>query len=161
MGFIITHLDSHQHIHMVPGILKIVIELAREEDINYIRLPEEKCDFFSKLKDPPGSARHVPLFSMCALSKKMLKISGLKHNDHFIGHMKAHRLDPEYLKKTVFNIKDGVTELGCHPGYFTEEVKKKFPQYKNAERELEALCDKNFKTEIEKRSIELVSCANS
>ena len=67
MGFIITHLDSHQHIHIAPEILKIIIRLAREEGINYIRFPSEKVDLFTKLKDPRGSARHFSLFFMLSL----------------------------------------------------------------------------------------------
>jgi len=35
------HLNSHQHIHAIPSIFRIVCELAREYEIPFVRLPKE------------------------------------------------------------------------------------------------------------------------
>ena len=40
-GFTITHLDSHVHIHMFPDVFKMVLELALENNIPYVRVPIE------------------------------------------------------------------------------------------------------------------------
>ena len=45
-GIKISHLDSHQHIHHVPFIFKIIVKLAKEFRIKKIRHLNEKFVFF-------------------------------------------------------------------------------------------------------------------
>jgi predicted glycoside hydrolase/deacetylase ChbG (UPF0249 family) len=40
-GIAVTHVDSHRHIHLIPGIYKIVVELSAKYNINRIRLVNE------------------------------------------------------------------------------------------------------------------------
>ena len=40
-GIHFTHIDSHQHLHMMPGILELVIDSAHVAGIGVIRLPFE------------------------------------------------------------------------------------------------------------------------
>ncbi|HFQ61681.1 MAG TPA: ChbG/HpnK family deacetylase, partial [Epsilonproteobacteria bacterium] len=47
LGITISHLDSHRHIHLIPEIYKIVIDLAEKYDISKVRLINE--DFFNSL----------------------------------------------------------------------------------------------------------------
>jgi predicted glycoside hydrolase/deacetylase ChbG (UPF0249 family) len=41
-GITPSHLDSHQHLHALPGIMRIVVELARRHQIAAVRLPRER-----------------------------------------------------------------------------------------------------------------------
>ena len=142
-GFRVTRLDSHQHIHLVPGIFKIVIELIKEEGIKYVRFPLEKLSFRAKLSDPVGWLRNILLSSACRTSRGILDASGVKHNDYFIGHARALRLRRKDFFSAISGLEDGLTELGCHLGQHKEE--------------LDVLCDRSFIDEIRKHSIELVS----
>ncbi len=45
-GLKITHFDSHNHMHMLPKILKKTIELAKKYNIPAIRFPKENFRFF-------------------------------------------------------------------------------------------------------------------
>lgn len=38
-GVILTHLDSHQHVHLLPKVADVVIKEAERYGIRYIRLP--------------------------------------------------------------------------------------------------------------------------
>lgn len=38
-GLDITHLDSHQHVHLWPMVGRVVVDLARERGIGHVRLP--------------------------------------------------------------------------------------------------------------------------
>jgi len=40
-GISLTHLDSHRHIHLIPGIYRIVIKLAKKYNISRVRLINE------------------------------------------------------------------------------------------------------------------------
>ena len=144
-GITITHLDSHQHIHMMPGVLKIVVRLMKEENIRYMRLPMEKLNIFTKIFDPFAWIRNILLSLTCRSAKKILDQSEILHNDYFIGHARALRLRKKDLLWAICNIKEGLTELGCHPGKRREEIN--------------ALCEKDIAEEIKKHSIEIVSYA--
>jgi len=156
-GFKITHIDSHHHIHMEPSILKVATGLAAEEGIGYVRFSRERVRLFSGLIDPVNAIRAFLLSSMCFLSGGILKKSGIKHNDYFIGHFKAHNLTRRYILSAVKNIKEGLTEFACHPGYFTERIKKKYPAYRNAAEEIRVLCNSTFHEALKARGVELVS----
>lgn len=142
-GFVITHFDSHHHIHMIPGILKIVIKLMKEEGIAHVRFPLEKINIFRKLLDPAAVIRNLLLLSMCCLSGRLFDEHGVKHNDYFKGHARALRLTKKDLMRAISDLKEGLTELGCHP--------------RNSEEETTVLCDKDVSDEIKARSIELIS----
>ncbi|MBL7155870.1 MAG: ChbG/HpnK family deacetylase [Candidatus Omnitrophica bacterium] len=154
-GFKITHVDSHQHVHMVPGILKILMKLAKDENIEYVRFPFEKIGFLKKLSAPPIWARNILLSSMCRLSKKSLDLAGIKHNNYFIGHASSHRLKERELDLIIAGLKEGLTEFACHPGYLTGDIRKKHPSHRNSEEELKILCGENFLKKINKQSIKL------
>ena len=42
MNVSIGHIDTHQHLHCLPNIRKIVVDLAKEHNIKYLRYPREK-----------------------------------------------------------------------------------------------------------------------
>ena len=58
-------INSHQHLHLLPGIMDMVIEIAKENNITYIRLAirldveRGHCDRKSPLSD---SNRRPPLY---------------------------------------------------------------------------------------------------
>ena len=49
-GLTLTHFDSHQHLHHVPGIIKIALELAAAENISAMRVADAKL-FDGELKN--------------------------------------------------------------------------------------------------------------
>jgi len=142
-GLRITHIDGHEHIHMVPAILRIAVRLMKEEGIGYIRFPQEVINLASKLKSPRSFFRNALLSYMCSVSRRFLRDSNIKHNDDFIGHAKALRIKKKEFVSLISNLKDGLTEFCCHPGTQEEEA--------------EALCDRSLKNEFRKHSVELVS----
>ncbi len=156
-GFDITHVNSHQHIHIAPRILKIFVQLAKKFDIRFIRFPYEAKIFnFSDFKN---ILRVFSLRSMCTLSKSALIKSGIKYNDYFYGHFYSGRLNREKLSQVLSDIKEGVTELCCHPGYLTDDIRLKYIWHHNCESELMALSDPRFLEEVKKNNIELLSHA--
>ena len=44
-GLRVTHIDGHQHLHVLPTVLPIVIEQAKSFGIHAIRIPDESTGF--------------------------------------------------------------------------------------------------------------------
>ncbi|MFH1798739.1 MAG: ChbG/HpnK family deacetylase [Candidatus Omnitrophota bacterium] len=115
-GLTITHLDSHEHIHMFPGILRVTASLAKQFNIPYIRMAFEPFSVVRKECSIRDLARHTALKMFIPKAKKI--ISGeesIKHNDYFWGHFHAERLNTNILSFIIKNLGEGVNELAVHP----------------------------------------------
>ena len=44
-GVRITHIDSHQHLHVLPGIIDIVLDIAEKHNIKSLRIPNVPLGF--------------------------------------------------------------------------------------------------------------------
>ena len=144
-GFRITHLDSHEHVHMFPGVLKTVIALAQEMEVPYVRFPIESPVVIRERFSPKDLARHAALKLFSGAAEKALTRSGIRHNDLFWGHFHSGRIDDDILCFISENVRDGINELAVHPGILSPELLEEFPWYRNSERETEALIGGRWK----------------
>src|SRR3989338_11458981 len=83
-------INSHQHLHLLPGIMNVIIKLAKEFEVHYIRLVTEPI-FFGE-----GSlfrrAQLLFLNFLSWLAKGKIEKAGLRHNDFFVGFLSAGNL---------------------------------------------------------------------
>lgn len=131
-GIKISFINSHQHLHLLPGIVEIIIKLAKEYRISYIRVVNERLIFSNgKL------FRKVQLIFLKFLSKvaeRKIKKAGLKCNDFFVGFINAGNItkaDINFAGKLSQKFPDKIIELGCHPGYESRELVKKYKNWGN------------------------------
>jgi predicted glycoside hydrolase/deacetylase ChbG (UPF0249 family) len=155
-GIDISHINSHQHLHVLPGIIEIVIGLAVKYRIKNIRVPLE----WSYLSMSPNN-----LFLNILSLRAMKKIQKARLNciDHFRGSSVSGHLTESSLLNFIMNCKEGVTEIMCHPTYIDEFYQKNYlPHYKRTGykheplKEVAALTSKKIKEEIEKKGIKLI-----
>lgn len=156
-GLDITHLDSHEHVHMFPGVLSIVIKLALEFDIPYIRLPLESLRVAVKSFSVKDAARHVSLAAFVSAGKKQIAKNNLRHNDHFLGHFHSGRVDHDIFRFMIDNLSEGVTELAVHPSTGSGSFYEEFPWYKHTKKEFELLTGKDWEGELANADIQLVT----
>lgn len=121
-GFKITHIDTHQHIHLIPTILKTIITFAQTHNIPNIRTITL-------------SARHIPYYIaslfQCGFFKQALKLQAiylsaqrLKHQlKHFNASQNLILMPlaqtgnyPKLLTKFVHRFQHCNAELVTHPG---------------------------------------------
>lgn len=122
-------INSHQHLHLLPGIMDIVIKIAKENNIEYIRLVNEL------IRDEGKIFRKLQLLFLnflSSLAKKKLEKHGLKYNDFFVGFINAGNLDKKDLQKAQ-ELKnkhpDEIIELGCHPGFEDDQLRVKYKHW--------------------------------
>ncbi len=137
-GLRITHLNGHQHLHALPRIFAIAMQLATDYGIGYVR----------RIHDFGGHAgplRRAAVTVLNAISRSEGK------NDRTIGVLEAgHLTRIEPLLDHV----GGVTELVTHPGVAVSG----YAHWRyDWEGETRALCDPALRAAIERRSIELIA----
>ncbi len=132
-GLRVTHLNGHQHLHLLPRIFAVVVRLAREYGIGYVRIVNERS----------------PRPAIKALSILGRRANGT--NDRTIGVRHAgHLRDVVPLLDEV----EGLTELVTHPGVAVRGYDHWSYEWDD---ETRALCDPRLRAELAKRGIELTS----
>lgn len=159
-GLPLTHLDSHQHVYIYPCIWQIVLKLAKEYAIP-LRYPEEQFILIGKLPSLMNWRffRKVILRIMCRWNRIALRRSKVKSNDYFFSVFgifpKPPSIDLHTFELILRRIKDGVTEIMCHPGYVDDVLSSISDIVEQREQELEALKASSLKELICELNIEL------
>lgn len=103
-------LNSHEHIHMLPVLFPLALELAQEYEIPHVRLSQ------SEWLAPFGVSallRNTLMQAMHTINKSRLKVK----TPIFLGLSRSGKLDYAYLKTIFSSLKQGESyELMCHPG---------------------------------------------
>ena len=129
-GIAVTHIDSHRHVHVLPGIWRAVVAVAREAGVRAVRVPRE-----------PG----VSIKQICLGAAWILAASGDRGDDvrlvrQFRGLALMHAADYEIgLLQLLDDLPPGATELMVHPGYADAALAALDDYATPRERELAAL----------------------
>ena len=154
-GLQVSHLDSHQHVHALPAIARVVADLAATYRIRPVRYPREplRAYMFAGSRNARRLAEQLALNAACALSP----LRRMPHTDVFVGFHFGGRLAERNLATILRNLPAGGTiELMCHPG----EVESGGPHEQwgyAGPAEREALTSARIKELIHARGIELVT----
>lgn len=137
-GLPLSHIDSHQHLHALPSVMRVVCRFASEHGIRAIRLP---IDGPPQASVPPARrGQAAALAIMARLSRRYVTAYGLKTTDHFAGMAVSGHLTAGTLAAYLAGAKPGVTEIVCHPGADNAALTKAFDWSYDWEGEMTALC---------------------
>ena len=143
-----SFINGNQHLHLLPGIMDMCIKLATKYDIPYIRIVSEPVNlsggkFFRKLQ-------LLFLNFLSAAAKKKIRRAGLQCNDFFVGFINAGNMRDsgiKYAENLAQKYPDKIVELGCHPGYESEDLKIKFKHWGDYNWQSELVILSKFKVE--------------
>ena len=156
----LTHLDSHQHVHICPCVWRIALKLAEEYKVP-LRHPEEQILFDRNLASLISWRffRKAILRIMCQWNRTALERSEVKSNDYFFSVFgifpKPPSIDLHAFELILRRIRNGVTEIMCHPGYVDDALLSISDLTGQREQELEALKAPSLKELIRELNIEL------
>jgi hopanoid biosynthesis associated protein HpnK len=156
-GIKIDKLDSHMHLHLLPGIFHTVVEVARKHQIKGIRLPREAF-YWWRLGSLAGSAKQVVLRCLSVVQAQRVRDSGLFCPDALCGLAESGHMTEAALLRTLSSLQPGVTEIMVHPGY-DDGGSEQWPLSRRYRREQEliAIAAPAVQELIRQLQIELVS----
>jgi predicted glycoside hydrolase/deacetylase ChbG (UPF0249 family) len=144
-GLRVTHLNGHQHLHMLPRVRRVVERLAKEYGIGYVRV----------VNDRGGKSRRLSMALLNALSSLSRAKRGITGTTALrtIGVAEAGHLAAERIVELLDHV-DGVTELVTHPGVGVTG----YAHWRYAwDEETRALCDPRVRDAIARHGIELIA----
>jgi predicted glycoside hydrolase/deacetylase ChbG (UPF0249 family) len=149
----LVHANSHQHLHVLPRIFEIVLRLAGEYRIPFVRLPQDPAGELSLRGLEIGVLRRI-----AGSARRRLEGSGLQTTDRTVGILDAGRLTFERLARVLEDV-EGFTELVCHPGIGDATLEAEHGWGYGWERETAVLCDPRVREVLGARGITLRSFA--
>jgi hopanoid biosynthesis associated protein HpnK len=154
-GVSISHLDSHQHLHMLPQILRMTVELAKAYGIPAIRFPYERVHLYM-LKGKEAVSRGFQLLVLnmfCRLGRKAIRL----RTDHFTGFFFGGHLHKQHLQELLCYLPPtGTCELMCHPGLDDPYTRYGHWGYHWSD-ELGALIDPEVADWLQQKGVQLIS----
>lgn len=159
-GVNITHIDSHQHTHVLPGINSLVLKLSNEYNIIRVRIPKEGYLFTGGFQTGVGRLIGRSGLSFCADMVALRADSlGLRHPQHFYGMLAGGHLNAQLIANILRQLPEGVSEIMTHPGLDSAALGKAFSWQYHWREELDAYLDADNKVLLKELGIEPVSFA--
>jgi hopanoid biosynthesis associated protein HpnK len=166
-GITPSHLDSHKHSHSHPRVMKALARVAAEFGIKSVRNPFESV-IAAPLTGPLARRRRGVYLKQYAMSaavsvrarafKRLARDHDLSTPDFFYGVRLTGLLDAEAIIRVIESLKDGATELMCHPGVYGEELEQARTRLKRErQQELGALIDPRLRRAIDEHGVKLIS----
>ncbi|MSR20776.1 MAG: ChbG/HpnK family deacetylase [Gemmatimonadetes bacterium] len=119
-----THLDGHQHVHLLPGVWPVVVELARKHGIRWVRVPA----FVPVTAGHPGAAGLALRSGLNVLQRvRRGALGALRCADATPALGMSGHLTVDRILEGLAAVPDGaVAELVAHPGVTTPALRARY-----------------------------------
>lgn len=118
-----THLNSHYHVHLLPGLFDLAVELARQFDIRWVRVADEPPWRPGRaVLRPTSLLRSWGLWIVCRGHRSRLRRAGLGYEVSSWGAGHGGRLGLPEWTDLLGRLGSEPVEIVCHPGQFPEEA---------------------------------------
>lgn len=167
-GINITHLDSEKHLHLLSPVFEILARIARDYGISRIRYINE-MPYLSGNLLPQRHIFNKEFYKILLVHlasiphRSAIRRHGLRAAHYFYGASVSGGLTVDKYKKLFLSLRDGVTEIMCHPGYVDSEWSSPPLCFENyylnayREQELSALLEPGLKELMRELNINLIS----
>ena len=143
-GLTLDHVNAHNHLHLHPTVLGLMLQIGRDFGLTAVRLPHEPFAF-SWRAVPDDFARRLtndlllrPLIAYC---RRRFARHGIAANDYVFGLNDSGAMDRARVLRLLAGLPDGVSELYFHPATGPwPEMEASARHYRHAD-ELAALID--------------------
>ncbi len=158
-GLTLTHVDSHQHLHHVPGITEIILELAAAENISAMRVADTKL-FDGALKNFGQFIGRLGLGSLAKFAAHQAHKKNFATPEHFAGIVAGESVSENFMVKLIDNLRGGTTEVMLHPGV-DNKILQNFCQWEhNFEEELAAVTSPKVLNALAAKNISVINFAD-
>lgn len=144
LGVKITHVDSHEHVHMAPGVFEVIAPIIERAGIP-LRLVVPPWEIATILGSPLKFAKQMALRWTAGRFRRR---SSLRFNDSFVS---LHDLpnqtnfDPSDYGRLLARVSDcRVVELMVHPYLPDESLRELYPEDFQARRPFMAKCEREY-----------------
>lgn len=123
-GLRLTHIDTHKHTHMFPGVLRPLLRAARAAGITSVRNPFEPAWSRCATSAAPLLRRMEVLLlrRFEPAFRRIVAEEGFSTTDGALGVLATGTLDEVSIRSLLASMPPGTWELVTHPGYNDAEL---------------------------------------
>lgn len=159
-GLTPSHVDTHKHVHCLPGVLEVLLSAAAECDIDRVRVPlgawSTSRPRMTGIRPAPARwARGVIVRRLARNARDTVARTRFRTTDNCLEIEYAGRSDAAALATTLEALPEGITELMCHPGLDDRQIPGRLGGWRA--RELEALTSERAERAVKEQGIRLLS----
>lgn len=155
-GVPISHVDSHQHMHTLPGIIDIVLDLTEAAGISAMRTPCTPL-FAGHFGGFGQLVGRLGLGTLARMAAHKAKKRGILTPEHFAGIVAGEAVSEKELLHVVENLQSGTTEVMMHPGIHNEILQQDSGWQHDFEEELQAITSAKVRQAMEQGDVKPVN----
>lgn len=159
-GLVLDHVNAHNHMHLHPTVLGLILKIGGAYGLRAVRLPFEPLVRAGGRWGGgilPRLIRRSFLVPWVALMKWRLRSAGIRCNDYVFGIHDCGRMDRDRLLAVLGRLPDGVSEVFCHPAARPwRDVDPTAERYR-FEDEFNALIDPDVRAAVARSGAQLIA----
>jgi predicted glycoside hydrolase/deacetylase ChbG (UPF0249 family) len=165
-GITPTHFDSHKHVHIIPTVLDVIIEIAERFSVKWMRAPFEAEGAWRFLPDLEKGqrAKFVKQFAVAHSSiiarpifRSRIRKAGIKTPAGLYGISPTGFINENIIRRICRMLKPGLSELMTHPGIVDADlVRRKSRLLSSRAKEKELLVSAKLKRLFEEYEIVVI-----
>lgn len=152
-GLSISHIDSHQHVHLLPKVFRLFHEFSQDKKIPGIRAQRATLSHVFFILGHVSTVKQCVILIGFILNSIITKTPLVRTQ---------HLYDLNWKQKTTINdfleylkeLPDGTTEIICHPAYGTVPSSPKFLQQRSKTQNI--LLNKRVMSQLKHKHIQLI-----
>ncbi|WP_114911271.1 hopanoid biosynthesis-associated protein HpnK [Acidibrevibacterium fodinaquatile] len=139
-GLALDHANAHKHMHLHPGVARMMIEIGGRFGLRALRVPAEPPAVLAAAGTPLGIGGHA-LYAWSRVLRRMARRAGLMVNDHAFGIAWSGHMTASRLQRLAPHLPEGLSEIYFHPAAWRDPaLVALMPEYEH-EAEFQALRD--------------------
>ncbi len=153
-GLALTHVDSHQHMHMLPGVIDCALDAAEAAGVRRVRISH--TPLFTAFEGLGQLVGRLGLFTLAEMSEWKAKRRHFAMPDHFAGIVAGEAVHEGHFLDIIRHIKPGTTEVMMHPGTDNKKLIKDCAWEHDFEAEMQAILSKKVLAALEEKGVGVV-----
>lgn len=145
-GLALDHVNAHNHLHLHPTILSLIVKVGREFGMKAVRFPKEPPVLSWKASGKGLGSKilsHALLYPWLAFMRRRLLRAGIRCNDALFGMADSGAMSIDLVLGFLRNLPRGTTELHFHPATGRcRELDATMPDYAHEEEFLTLTSDR-------------------
>ena len=158
-GLRISHVDGHKHVHVIPVVRRLLGTVLPDYGVKAIRKVIERMPGLRSLlfKNYRTCAQVFEQYMFAKMVAAIWRQPPFVTPDYFYGITQTGFLDFGAFANIVHDLKGGISELMCHPGYADAELDRMPTRLRSQrESELELLTSAEVRDLLSRSGVELI-----
>ncbi len=159
-GLTLDHVNAHNHMHLHPTVLGLILRIGAEYGLRAVRVPCESALslwHISQSQFLPRLLSSIFLRPWVYLMSRRLRRAGVSYNDFIFGLHDTGHMTRKHVLQLIQQIPDGVSEIYFHPATLTPPGKRPLEDEAACAEELETLLSNEVRSALQQHEIHTIS----